>query len=123
MNEGEFFEFLNGHVSIVNDTWASFITVFFAFIICAYLVGRKFSAVQSIALTTAYSFYSFLQLITVYFVLERIGQVGARHAEFYPQFDRAEYFAIGSVVLMAFVWLMSVVYMASENRKRQTNDA
>ena len=121
MTEGEFYEFLNGHVAITGDTWASFITVFFAYIICAYLVGRKISPIQSIALTTAYTAYSLLQLVTVYFVLERIGEIGARHTEFYPQYERAEYFAIGSVTLMAFVWLMSVIYMASENRKRQAS--
>ena len=123
MSEGEFYDFLNGHVGITGDTWAAFITVFFAYIICAYLVGRKISPIQSIALTAAYTFYSFLQLITVYFVLVRIGEVGARHSEFYPQFDRAEYFAVGSVSLMAFVWLMSVIYMVSENRKRSTDGA
>ena len=118
MSEGEFFEFLNSSVGVTSDSWAAFITGFFAYIICAYLVGRKISPIQSAALTTAYSIYTALHILTIFYVLERIGSVGSRHSEFYPQHERAEFFAYTSVSLMLFVWLMSVIYMISENRKK-----
>ena len=119
VNEGEFFEFLNGTVGVVMDTWATFITVFFAYVVCAYLVGRKISYIQSAALTLAYSVYTILQLLTVYFSLERIGEVGARYSEFYPDHERAAYFSVASVSLMSLIWFMSVVYMVNENMKRE----
>ena len=117
MNEAEFFEFLNDSVTVANDNLMTFVTVFFAYMLCSYFVGQKLTLVQVIALTLAYTILSISSVLTLHYTLSRIGDLGAKYPQFYPNSDRAELFSYAMPSLIVFVWLMSVVFMVSEYRK------
>ena len=118
MTEAETLGFLNDTLATVNDNWMMFITVFFAYIVCVYVAGRKLSFVQALALTAAYSIFSLISVFAIIGSGRRLMQYADKYPGILPSVERVEFMFRVSFFLLLFIWLISVIYMVSENRKR-----
>jgi hypothetical protein len=94
----------------------SFITVFFAYVACAYIAGSKITLIQSIALTVAYSLFSLLTISGVYTNLNAIYEVVAKFDGEYYFEDPEEMmvYVYGGPLSLIAAWFMSIVYMISQ---------
>ena len=124
MTEYEYYDFLNGTGSLVNELALGFVTGLSAYIICVYLVGRKLTVLQSVSLTFVYSGYSLITILALKEVVARLYSVSQE----YPQFTGVTLEStslylngIPSVLLMA--WVLSIIYMVSEYRKEYVEES
>ena len=90
------------------------VAVFFAYIICVYIVGRKLTSFQVTALTIVYTTFVFMPIIAVHETLQNLQAVAAK----YPEYEQTQGYlmAVASVLVpltLAMAWLLSVVYMLS----------
>ena len=109
MTEFEYHELLNGIGSAITEVTAVFISVFVAYLVCVYLVGKKLTRLQIIAVNSTYSMFSLLMVFLVYGNLIRIMQI----AESYLGLESTP--SIGVLLIgpaiMLLSWLISIVFM------------
>jgi hypothetical protein len=120
MTEYEFLDYQVSIGAVVNDSAVSFITVFFAYVVCAYLVGSKISFLQSAGLTFVYSVYSLLTIFGLGNNIAQLRELAIKYPEFYDDLDTLLAFLVGGPLALISAWLMSVVYMFVENGKRKS---
>jgi hypothetical protein len=123
MTEYEFLDFTNSSVSLIVQSGFNFISVFFAYIVCAYLVGSKISRIQAIALTTAYTIYLSFSVLTIVTAIGRQLQAAIDYAP--EMIVRFQIMQIAGPSLLTFIWFISIVYMFSQNSitSQSTEDA
>ena len=113
MTEYEYLDLTNSSVTVITQSGFNFISVFFAYVVCGYLVGSKVSQIQAIALTVAYTIYLSFSIMTIVTSLAR--QLGAA-AKYAPEMVlKFEVMQVAGPVLLTFIWLASVVYMFSQS--------
>jgi len=118
MTEAELYEFLNDTVSVIMDAWTLFITVLFGYLVCAYTVGKRLSFLHSAALSIVYSIFSFMSAFSLYGAAKRISDVSERYPGYLQTREETHFLGALSVGIVLFIWLISVIYMISENRKK-----
>ena len=118
MTEYEYLDFVTSSVDVITQSGFDFISVFFAYLACGYLVGTKLSLIQTIALTVAYTIYLSFNLMTVTTMLGRI--IGASTEHGLDSVSRFETMQIAGPALLTFIWVVSVIYMFSQHRKAST---
>lgn len=118
MTEYEYLDFVTNSISLITDNGFNFISVFFAYVVCSYLVGSHITRVQAVAISSAYTLYLATVVMTSVTTLGRI--IGAS-VEFAPEsVARYEFMQFAGPGLLAFIWLLSIVYMFTENAKRSS---
>ena len=109
MTEYEFNEILTGSMALIAELTAIFISLFVAFIVCAYLVGAKLSKLQSIGISFVYSSFSAFLVFLIYMQLTRIGQLVADYNGLESTSLPVVYlFGPGIIVIS---WILSIIYM------------
>jgi hypothetical protein len=119
MTEYEFLDFVTSSVDVITQNGFNFISIFFAYLVCAYLVGSKLSRVQAIALTIAYTIYLSFIVMTIITTLERVIGVAAASAP--EMIARFEIMQIAGPSLLSFIWIISIIYMFSENWSKESS--
>ena len=118
MTEYEYLDFQASMGSLATENAMSFITVFFAYIVCAYLVGKKITTIQSIGLTLAYSPFSLLTILGLFDNLSDFYEVAKRYPQYANDPGDVRVYIYGGPLALFSAWLMSIVYMISQNRNR-----
>ena len=119
MTEYEFLDFVTSSVDVITQNGFNFISIFFAYLACAYLVGSKLSRVQAIALTIAYTIYLLFIVMTVITTLGRV--IGAAAANAPEMISRFEIMQIAGPSLLSFIWVISIIYMFSKNWNKRSS--
>ena len=120
MTEYEFNEILTGSMALILELTAVFISVFVAFIVCAYLVGAKLSKLQSIGISFVYSSFTAFLVFLIYMQLSRIGRLLA-------DYNGLEFTSISVVYLIGpgvivISWILSIIYMAQVRAEPRANE-
>ena len=121
MTEYEYLDFVTSSVELISGNGFNYISVFFAYVACAYLVGSRISRVQAAAITVAYTVYLGITVMTIVTALGRLIAVSGTYAP--ETVDRFVAMQVVGPSLLAFIWLASVVFMATENAKRSRDAA
>ena len=120
MTEYEFLDFVTNSVDVITQNGFNFISVFFTYLVCAYLIGSKLKRIQAIALTIAYTIYLSFIVMTIITTLERvIGAAAGSAPEMVPRFEIMQ---IAGPGLLSFIWLISIIFMYSKNRGKDSSD-
>ncbi len=121
MSEYEYYDYLATLTSLAGDNAMNFITVFFAYVACAYIAGKKITVLQCTGLTIAYWLFSLLTISGVLSTLSSIYEVGVEYkAHNYDDIEGMKvYIYLGPLSLIS-AWFMSVVYMVSQNLNRES---
>ena len=123
MTQYEFLDYSLGVGTNVSDNAMSFVTVLFAYIVCAYLVGRKITLLQSLGLTLVYSIFSLLTILGIFSTIEEFSKIVLQYPEYGADHDTLKLYLYGGPGSLLFAWLLSVVYMVGENRKLVDSEA
>ena len=108
MSEYELVDILGNLGSGIFDITSMFITIFFAYVVCVYLVGSKISRFQIIALSAIYSAFSFFLTYLVINSMFRMAFIIARLSESdAPVVPLYQYIGPGILLL---TWLLSIIY-------------
>ncbi|MFT7651936.1 MAG: hypothetical protein ACI9UU_001043 [Candidatus Azotimanducaceae bacterium] len=121
MTEYEFLDFVTTSVAVITQSGFDFISIFFAYLVCAYLVGSKISRVQAFALTIAYTIYLSFNVMTIVTTLERV--IGAAKNTAPDMVARFEVMQLAGPSLLTFIWIISIVYMFSQNLNKDPTNA
>ena len=115
MTEYEYLDFVTSSVSLITQNGFNFISVFFAYLACGYLVGTRLSLIQVTSLTISYTIYLSFNMMTV---ITTIGRIISASTEYgLDSITRYETMQIAGPTLLAFIWLASVVFMFSQYQK------
>lgn len=117
MTEYEFLDYQLSIGTVVGDAAMMFITVFFAYILCAYVVGKKITIPQSIGLTFAYSAFSLLSIYGVLSNLSGFYGTATKYPEYFGETGRIYFYIVGGPLSLFSAWVISVIYMVGENQK------
>ena len=123
MTHYEFLDYSLGVGTNVSANAMSFVTVLFAYIVCAYLVGRKITALQSVGLTLVYSIFSLLTILGIFSNIAEFYQVVLQYPEYSSGHDSVRLYLYGGPGSLFVAWLLSVIYMIGENRKPNNSEA
>lgn len=120
MTRYEYLDFVTSSIALISENGFNFISVFFAYVVCAYLVGRTISRAQAVAISAAYTLYLGICVMTVVTTLGRLIVASLDHsAEAVLRFQTMQ---IAGPSLLGFIWLSSLVYMFTENARRAPPD-
>ncbi len=117
MTEYEFLDYSLSLGAMVTDSIISFITVFFAYVLCAYVVGKKITIPQSIGLTFAYSIISLLMIWGIFMNLTDYADVASRYPQYEDDAEVLTLYIFGAPLSLLFAWLLSVIYMVGQNQQ------
>ena len=120
MTEYEFHDFLTNAQMAAGQATMDVVAVFFAFVVCVYVVGSRLKTWEAVALCIVYTIFLFLPTLAVRSTVLRIQHIVAQHPNLSAQTSSTE--AIGVVAVMVpgillVAWLLSVLYLISERRK------
>ena len=116
MTEYEYIDTVNSSVDVMSGMIFDFTSVFFAFVICVYIVGSKISKVQAVAISLAYTVFLFFNVVGVYQTLHRLLGVAENYGDV-SMTARLVTFEIAAPLLLVFIWLGSLIYLVTESRK------
>ena len=117
MTHYEFLDYALGVGTNVSENAMSFVTVLFAYIVCAYLVGRKITILQSVGLTVVYSTFSLLTILGIFSTIEEFYKVSLQYQEYSEGHDRVKLYLYGGPGSLLVAWVLSIAYMVGENWK------
>lgn len=109
MTEYEFQELLTGIGANTTDLTAVFISIFAAYMICAYTVGKKLNRFQLVAVTFTYSTF---ELFMVFLTYNNLVRMGAIVSSYYGSEDvtLSRFYLLGPGILI-LAWLISIIFM------------
>ena len=115
----EYQELTTGIVSVMISLQAIFITVFSAFVVMVYFVGRKLSKLEVIAISLVYSVFSGLMIFSMVNQLLRILAISNNYSESanidftVPQVTVALW---GIAMIYGLSWAIGIIYMVKTHR-------
>ncbi len=117
MTEFEFLTYAQGVGSAASESAMAYITVFSAYVVSAYLAGREMSLIQSIGLTFAYSVFSLLTIFSIFTAILGFAEIASKYPQYINNPQEVKIYLAGPSCLL-LTWLMSVLFMISQNSKR-----
>ena len=114
MTEFEYHDLLNGTTSVISEITAVFISVFIAYLVCMYLVGKKLTKFQITAVSFTYSMFALLMVFLVYRNLTRISRITASYLEL--ETAQSTQIALLGPAIMLLSWLISIIFMIQIRR-------
>ncbi len=117
----EYQELTTGIVSVMISLQAIFITVFSAFVVMVYFVGRKLSKLEVIAISFVYSLFSGLMVFSMVNQLLRILAISNNYSESanidftVPQVTVA---LSGIAMIYGLSWAIGIIYMVKTHRSK-----
>ncbi len=117
----EYQELTTGIVSVMISLQAIFITVFSAFVVMVYFVGRKLSKLEVIAISLVYSVFSGLMIFSMVNQLLRILAISNNYSESanidftLPQVTVALW---GIAMIYGLSWAIGIIYMVKIHRSK-----
>lgn len=93
---------------------AIFISILFAYIVAAYLVGSKLNKFQLWSITTIYSLFSVLTLSALY----NLG-TGIVHTTYLAQGEDITFTANSAVAICVLAWILSIIFMVQIRRSAE----
>ena len=116
MTRYEFLDFTNSSVMVFTLCAFDYISVFFAYVVCGYLVRTKISRLQAITLTAAYTIYLAFNILTLVASINRLIDAAVKQGNEVDMVSRLDAMVIAGPGLLAFIWICSVVYMFGNDR-------
>ena len=120
MTEYEFHDFLTNAQMAAAQSSMDVVTVFFAFVVCTYVVGSRLRRAEAIALCVLYSIFLVMPALSVRGTLLRIQGIVQEYPDYALQTPMADAAGILSLVnpgVLLIAWLISILYLISERRK------
>lgn len=110
----EFHETLSGIQGNIIDLTGQYISVFVAYLVCAYFVGKKLSKFQVFAITTTYSIFQLLMIFIALGNVNRALSIIRTYNDIEPP-DFSVYLIGPGMMLVA--WVISIVFMFQSRRE------
>jgi len=101
------YETIIGQLSVI-------ITVFSAYVVATYIVGRTLSWLQALSLSVIYSAYTFVSIFGLYRVVISFGDL------LLYRDGEAPSAVMGTVIVCIIGWMFSIIYMLKVRREKHT---
>ena len=121
MTDYEYIDAVNSSVALISGLAFDFSSVFFAFIVCVYFVGSRINSVQALALALAYSVFTAFNILGAFQTIRRLSDVALSQGD-NELVSRLDVLQFATSMLFVFVWIMSLVYLYTENRPNGEGD-
>ena len=125
MSESELFAAYHGSGAIWLGLVSIFISILFAYLITAYLVGRKLSSVQMAIISGLFTAFSLFLIIVMHTVSNRMGQFSSESKEINPERivpATAGYTTLVSTIFV-LAFLAGIVFMIQVRRRSKRPDS
>ncbi len=126
MSPAEYIELIQSTRADVASFVMNFMTLLFAFLTMAYLVGKKLSALQIVVVSILYLFLSYYLLSSIYITYDVMYSLMAEFIESYPEIGNRHYGGRGKgrdqiSIMLAVCWVLSVVFLINVKTSKNEN--